>query len=212
MKWARVSIQSLQGGRISTIAEHSNNNFLNPEKYQNWNVTISDSPTSRYKAYNELCNMLRPIEYSVRQDIIDELADWAGLKGNSRNNYHVMSADEIRDLTKGGLIDVGGHTQTHPVLAALSYQGQIKEIKESKKHLENILERPVTSYSYPYGTRSDYTFESVKAVKQAGFSCACSNFEGKVGWWTNQFQLPRFLVRNWGGEEFASRLLRFFHG
>jgi peptidoglycan/xylan/chitin deacetylase (PgdA/CDA1 family) len=95
---------------------------------------------------------------------------------------------------------------THPVLSALSFDVQRTEVTRSKQHLEAILGRPVTSFSYPFGGRGDYSADTVKLVKEAGFECACSNFPGYVQWDTDPYQLPRFIVRDWDGDEFTQRL------
>ena len=188
-----------------------NNNF-NSENYCHWNVTLSDTPTLRHRAYRDLCNLLRPMDYSAREKILNDLSSWAGLEETYRQDYRAMSADEICSLTKDGLIDVGSHTHTHPVLASLSLQDQIKEIKESKSYLEAILDRPINYFSYPYGSKSDYTAKTITIVKNSGFSCACSNFTGVIRQGTDCFQLPRFIVRDWDGDEFARRLKEWFHG
>jgi len=192
------------------IGESTDDRF-HAEKYREWDVTMADSPTARHVVYRELCDLVRPVDHMARKRILDEVSDWADLKGRSRTDYRPMSSEEIRALAEGGLIEVGGHTQSHPVLSALTHEEQVWEIQRNKRELEAILGRPVTIFSYPYGGRSDYNAESVAVVREAGFTCACSNFEGQVGWWTDRFQLPRFLIRNWNGDEFARRMKRF-HG
>ena len=182
------------------------------EKYRQWNVTMTEIPTSRNQAYIDLCNLLRPMDNSSREEILNQIINWAGLENTCRPDYRAMSADEVRSLIDDGLIEVGGHTQTHPVLASLSPHDQVKEIEGSKKFLEAIIGQPVTTFSYPYGGLSDYTMDTVAIVQNSGFSCVCSNFPGVVLKGSDCFQLPRFLVRNWNGEEFARRLKECFHG
>lgn len=194
------------------IDDLSNSNGLNCKKYRYWDVTINDTPTVLHQAYRELCSLLRLMDDSSRQKVLNELVDWAGLKEVFRPDYRALSAAEICALAENGLIEVGCHTQTHPVMTLLSRKDQIEEIHGSKKCLESILGKRVTSFSYPYGGRSDYTIDSIEAVKNAGFICACSNYAGIIKQKTDIFQLPRFLVRDWDGEEFSRRLEEWFCG
>jgi peptidoglycan/xylan/chitin deacetylase (PgdA/CDA1 family) len=115
-------------------------------------------------------------------------------------------------LARGELIEVGAHTVTHSVLSALPAAAQRDEIQRSKAHLEEILGHAVSNFAYPYGTRSDYTAGTVAVVQEAGFASACSNFAGVVRHGTDRFQLPRVLVRNWTGDEFARQLKEWFRG
>jgi peptidoglycan/xylan/chitin deacetylase (PgdA/CDA1 family) len=95
---------------------------------------------------------------------------------------------------------------THPVLSTLNRNEQQKEIAGSKKRLEEIIGHEITSFAYPYGTRADYDQTSIDVVRETGFQRACSNFGGALHKSTDPFQLPRFLVRDYGGEEFQINL------
>jgi peptidoglycan/xylan/chitin deacetylase (PgdA/CDA1 family) len=113
-------------------------------------------------------------------------------------------------LAEEELIELGAHTVTHPVLSSLPEAGQRHEILMSKSRLQNLLDRPVNSFSYPYGQQAHYTAETVKIVRQAGFSCGCCNFVGVVNRRTDPFQLPRLHVRDCDGDEFAYHLSYWF--
>ena len=172
-----------------------------------WHVLKSEDPTARHHVYRSLCQLLRPLPDQDQRRVIGTIAAWADAKSGSRAAFRALTPDEVRHATKDGLVEVGSHTETHPVLSALSVSTQRKEIGQSKSRLEEILGHPVTSFAYPYGTRADYTGETVQLVQEAGYDHACSNFEGLVRRASDPWQLPRFLVRNWDGEEFARKLI-----
>lgn len=94
-------------------------------------------------------------------------------------------------------------------LFALPIAAQRDEIQRSKIRLEEILMGPVTSFAYPYGTKADYTVEPVAAVRECGFDCACSNFGGRIRGGADPWQLPRFVVRDWDGEDFRRHLMEW---
>jgi peptidoglycan/xylan/chitin deacetylase (PgdA/CDA1 family) len=85
---------------------------------------------------------------------------------------------------------------------------QLDEIKQSKVDLEQMLNRPVTSFSYPFGDR---TAQTIALAKTAGFQCACSTNQSIISRKSNRFDLPRFAVDDWNAEEFSKQLSRWFH-
>jgi peptidoglycan/xylan/chitin deacetylase (PgdA/CDA1 family) len=171
-----------------------------------WNVSQKCNPTLRHQLYRSLIEILQPLPTGERRTVVDDLLKWAGIGTTGRSSHRGLSPEELIQLEDGGLIDIGSHTVSHPTLSALPVAAQVDEISQSKAHLESILGHPITGFAYPYGKRSDYTEATVAAVRAAGFQCACSNFAGIVQSNTERWQLPRFIVRDWGGEEFAARL------
>jgi peptidoglycan/xylan/chitin deacetylase (PgdA/CDA1 family) len=117
-----------------------------------------------------------------------------------------MTADEVARLAESKLIDVGAHTVTHPVLSTLSISMQREEILGSKTRLEEILGRQVTGFAYPFGSQRDYTPETVRLAREAGFDYACSNFRDVIFSGIDRYQLPRIPVRDWGEDDFSRRL------
>ena len=110
-----------------------------------------------------------------------------------------LTADELTELAAGGLVDIGAHTMTHPVLAELPIAAQQAEIQGSKARLEELLGHPVTSFSYPNGSLCE---ETPSLVRDSGFSCACASHNDIAWRGSDPFHLPRFWVPNWDGEAF----------
>jgi peptidoglycan/xylan/chitin deacetylase (PgdA/CDA1 family)/SAM-dependent methyltransferase len=187
--------------------------YYSPYFYQghhSWRAW-EDAPGPRQALYRSLYDLLYPMAEDERRAVLDELLAWAGAKPVARTAHRFLSLEEAITLSRGGLIEVGAHTVTHPALSALPIASQRDEIRQSKDRLEEVMGRPVTSFAYPYGTQDDYAAETVALVREAGFACACSAVEDTVGSSTDRFQLPRVFVQDWDGEEFAKQLLRWFN-
>lgn len=175
------------------------------QHHRGWNCSVleKNDPGPRQECYRSLCRLLRSLPEDERQKVLDELLNWAGTDPKGRPAHLPLSPDEVLQLAEGGLIDVGAHTKTHPVLSTLPAAAQRDEIQRGKILLEEILGRPVTSFAYPHGSRSDYTTETVTIVREAGFTCACSVLFDAVWQGTDYYQLPRVNVGDWDGDTFA---------
>jgi hypothetical protein len=175
-------------------------------RHRYWSIQEENDAGPRQGLYRSLRQLLRLLPPEEQRKVIDELVEWAGAGPVGRPTHRAMSPDEVASLAAGGLVEIGAHTVTHPVLAALPAAGQRDEIWGSKSRLEGILGHPVTAFAYPYGSPTDSTAETVTIVREAGFACACTTFAGAVWRGTDRFLLPRTLVRDWDGEEFLRRL------
>lgn len=178
---------------------------------QAWNVLMREvPPTPRQALYLELAKTLRDMACEERESVLDELFQWAGRTRRARPTHRTLQTTELRDLAAGGLVEVGAHSMTHSVMSRLTLAEQQQEIALSKQSLEDKLGVPVSSLAYPFGGRGDYSPETPCLAKAAGFACACSNFPGHVAFYTDPYQLPRYLVRDWDGDTFARRLEAWF--
>jgi peptidoglycan/xylan/chitin deacetylase (PgdA/CDA1 family) len=165
-----------------------------------------ESSSSYSSLYKSLWKLLRSMAEGERQKALHELRGWAGAKEVVRPSHRPLSSEEVVTLDRGGLVEVGAHTVTHPALRRLPPDSQRDEISGSKARLEEILNRPVTNFSYPYGNLSVQTAD---IVRETGFSCACSTVADVVRPSSERFQLPRVEVQDWDGEQFAGQLSRW---
>jgi len=180
------------------------------ENDRRWNVAMNSFPTPRHKVYRELAVVLREVEETARDSVLQDLSRLTGVPRHVRHTHRSLRPKEIILLADGGLVEVGAHSVTHSVLALQPHDVQCQEVVGSKTRLEEILGKPILTFAYPFGTRRDYTADTVEIVRQAGFNCACSNFVGIVGRNSDLFQLPRVLVRDWDGDAFAQKLDQWF--
>jgi peptidoglycan/xylan/chitin deacetylase (PgdA/CDA1 family) len=178
---------------------------VDAQKYSGWRAW-NDPPTPRHFLYRSLWELLHGLPEAARSEVLKQLYAWAGIGPDVRPTHRAMSEHEVRALAQEPLIDVGAHTVTHSVLAKLPRRQQEDEIMTCKTDLEHLTGKPVTTFAYPYGQRTDYNEETTRTVQEAGFSLACVNYPGLVTTVTDPYQLPRMYVQDWDSETFARNL------
>ncbi len=159
-------------------------------------------PTSRHRVFHAIWATLQGMPASEREVHLDAIRQWAEWEPDRQDAPRCMNATELLELSRRPGISIGSHTVTHPRLADLSPSEQDTEIAGSKCSLEQLLRRPVPTFAYPYGGKSDYGPKAVRAVERAGYTLACANFEGTVSRTSDRLQLPRFHAPNLSGPEF----------
>jgi len=157
--------------------------------------TLEKAPRIRHGIYYSLWKLLKPMGDSERRDLLEELQEWAGSQPLKPSTQSLLRPGQISLLGKGDMIEIGAHSATHAALPSQSLSYQQDEIKQSKYYLENILGKPITSFSYPHG---EYTSKTMALVRDAGFSCACTTDAAVVFSSTDRFQLPRWSLWNRG--------------
>jgi peptidoglycan/xylan/chitin deacetylase (PgdA/CDA1 family) len=176
---------------------------------ETWSVLRRDDPDERYSAYRWLSSALRECGRAQRDDAMRGLEEWAGdYRGPSTVGEapRRLGATELAELAKSPMVAIGSHTMTHPVLAHLVEEEQFDEILSAKLALESLAGRKVPTFSFPFGTRADFNAATLRALTRAGVTLACGNYPGHVSGSTRPYDLPRYLVRDCGGEAFEAFL------
>ena len=164
----------------------------------------------RHVLYKDLLLLMKKVEAARRGLWLMQLRHWAAAGEEGREINRAMTIDELRLLARSKWATVGAHTVTHTPLSSISGAEQRKEIEESKERLESWVDRKIAVFSYPFGQRGDYTQETVDLCRKAGFTKAAANFPGQAHRWTDPYQIPRLVVRNWPAEVFMKQLKRFW--
>jgi peptidoglycan/xylan/chitin deacetylase (PgdA/CDA1 family) len=173
------------------------------ERNRDWHIERQDDPTPRQRLHRWLYQKLHATTQEDQQILLEEIRRWAGATPVGRPTHRNLAADELVQLAEGGLVEIGAHTVTHPLLAALSIGAQRDEIGRSRARLQEVLNRAVSSFAYPYGS---YTKGTLAIVREIGFSAACSSDAATVRNGTDHLCLPRIVVRDWDGDMFRAWL------
>ncbi|MCS7044727.1 MAG: polysaccharide deacetylase family protein [Gemmataceae bacterium] len=90
-----------------------------------------------------------------------------------------LTWDEVRAIVRLGH-EIGSHTVSHADLATLSVEQTRYELVESKKTIEEQIQRPVRWFAYPYGGRENIHLERLPLVFEAGYEACFSGYGGFV--------------------------------
>jgi len=101
----------------------------------------------------------------------------------------LMSAEQIRNWAARG-IEFGAHSRTHANLALLDGTDLESEIAGSVRDLEELLDRPVNAFAYPYG----YISEPARAAAAQACPLCFSTIEGLNRSSTDASLLRRTMV------------------
>lgn len=166
----------------------------------------------RDTAFRELYGLLQPMTTEARRIVVEEIIHWAGIDVTGPVEDWPLTHAEAVNLADGDLIDVGAHTVSHPQLGSMPLDVQRDEIVGGKVQLEQLFGRSIRLFAYPFGRSCDYTADTVSLGREANYDAACSNFSGVVRPGTDRWQLPRFQVHDWDGDEFLQRLELWLDG
>lgn len=78
----------------------------------------------------------------------------------------VLSEEQLADLSNNILITVGSHSISHPNFALLNITEAQKELLESKKYIEKLINTDVNCFSFPYGS---YFESHLELCRKAGY-------------------------------------------
>ena len=167
------------------------------------------SPAARGRAHFALYWRLRRLRPAVIESILTQLEVQLGIQTVDRETHRWMTGEELRALAATTGVDVGAHTLTHPLLAALPAMEQRKEIDGSRDLLERLLETRVTLFSYPFGGHDAFDSMTTQLVRESGYTLACTGTGGLAHQDHYPFLVPRNVVGDWDADTFEQWLDRW---
>lgn len=109
-----------------------------------------------------------------------------------------MTWSQVRELQKCG-IEFGSHTVTHPQLRTLERPAIERELKESKRIIEDKTGCVADSFAYPYAfPQVDVEFKQLlrECLENAGYLCGVCTIVGRADFSSDRFFLERLPVND----------------
>jgi peptidoglycan/xylan/chitin deacetylase (PgdA/CDA1 family) len=182
LKKAGFKVMSLSDLLASVAAGNQTENVVT--------ITFDDGYQDYYKnAYPILKSFQYPSTVYVVSDLTGNINTWDFEKENITKP--LMDWDMIREMSSLG-VEIGSHTRSHPQLSMLAGEALQKELRGSKKILEEQLDRKVEHFCYPYGDLNELVKEE---VKKAGYRSAVTTRRGHVLDNYDSFSLPRIPIK-----------------
>lgn len=118
------------------------------------------------------------------------LGDIVILNGKSYPHLKILSESMLLELSKVG-VEIGAHTVNHLKLTNITEKEAEFQIRYSKEYLEQLLGQKIDSFSFPHG---DYNTETIRMVKESGFTNALTCKSGYAQDAQSIFEIPRKYI------------------
>ena len=170
----------------------------------NWKVCAGNPPNRRCRLYYQLWEALKPLPYPHLKQELQKIRDWVKSPGTIRPANHSMSHQQLEQLGKCNLFEIGAHTNSHIALGSHSRHVQQQEILLSRQFLQGLTGHKTSLLAYPYG---NYNHETLLAAADTGFAAAFTTEEQCIRPRSNPYRLGRFQVKDLPPEAFEKKLV-----
>lgn len=103
-----------------------------------------------------------------------------------------MTWEQAREMKASGLIDFGGHTHTHPILARCSLEQQAEEIRRCRDRITAELGSAPKLFAYTNGGPTDFTADTQHLLAEHGFEAAFTMMPARLTASSASHALPRY--------------------
>lgn len=165
-----------------------------PMRWLEWLYLVEAEAERRRQRLEGLRDRLRCMSRVARGAALAVLSKRFGLDPRSLAAHREVlfaGPSALRKACGSGLMDIGGHSLSHPLLSCLPPGEQEAEITGSRELLRQV--SPLASaFAFPFGGRNSYDDITINYVQQAGFLCACTSRPGYNSLSLSNFELRRF--------------------
>jgi peptidoglycan/xylan/chitin deacetylase (PgdA/CDA1 family) len=192
--------------RVAEIIRYSKLSQLTLDECNIQNASMQ-TEDEKVKLVKDIISKIKYLPMDERNKAVTIIEDIAG----KLPVLEMMMRDEhVLALHNEGM-EIGGHTENHPILANLQPQDMRQEIARNKETLERIIDASLKTFAYPNGKPGrDYSGESIDIVSELGYRSAVSTAWGFCDAKTDRFQLPRVSFMNTSLMDLCLRMFRAY--
>lgn len=146
---------------------------------------------------------------SLPVKLVYELIDFYKEKMNvpSKKPFSV-NIDQLLELKKSPLIEIGAHSMTHPILSNETDKISEYEIKNSIEELGDILKSNVKYFAYPNGVPGlDYKEREIEILRNCGIKLAFTTENRRFSNIDNPLAIPRNGITKGSNSFILSKLI-----
>lgn len=165
---------------------------------------------ARRPLYDACKAWVRALPAPAQRDAMAQWRSWCGTDETARDDHRTLRVDELQALSRSPLVDIGGHSVTHPVLGALDAEAQTEECAASRTALLHWTGRAPAHFAYPFGDGAAVTRRAERAVRDAGYEAGFTTCARAAWRWNRAMAVPRIAMQAWDAAEFGRRLPLWF--
>ncbi|MFV0276497.1 MAG: polysaccharide deacetylase family protein [Parahaliea sp.] len=164
----------------------------------------SSDLAERRRAAHTVILGLKYLPFGERRQAVENLT--AGASHLPTNL--MLDLPQLRTLSAMAGIDLGAHTQSHPILTQIDDRRAEEEIQRSGEELRNMTGQDISLFAYPNGRPgTDYEQKHCDMVARSGFRAALTTHWGVAHRGSDLYQIPRFTPWDRSPRRFLMRLL-----
>ena len=185
---------------------------------QDLHVDLSNK-AMRIRADQKIKSILKTLTSQKRDHIVNRLeacTQQSLSPAFHEEMYHPLSWSEIRTMQTSGLVTIGSHSCSHPIVTKCSFENLQDELSGSKQRIEAMTQSACFYFSYPNGHKGDFNATTKAALMEHGYHAAFTTVIGSNDLNDDCYELKRLNIHDQGDlsgfQRTLSPFFRFLRG
>jgi peptidoglycan/xylan/chitin deacetylase (PgdA/CDA1 family) len=167
-----------------------------PDRLEHAFAGAPGDPAARRERLKDLQRRAKDMLPDAREALIApveaELGRKLVLDASAPENYRPVTWAQAKEMADSGLMEIGSHTHTHTIVTLHGEAAARDELSRSKALVEKNVQRRCDLFCYPNGDFDDFSADSARLLKEAGYLCGLTTVAGFTTPACDPYALRRF--------------------